>query len=149
MEVLLAASAVVTDAEGRVLLVERSRDPQRGRWSVPGGRVEPGESLEEAAVRETLEETGLRVVVARELWTVRVPAGGGREYEVHGFAASVVGGLLAAGDDAAAVRWVAADELRELPLTTDLLDLVRSSVEGAPPHPPARRRSRRVRGGSR
>jgi 8-oxo-dGTP diphosphatase len=142
MEIVLAASAVVTDAEGRVLLVERSRDPQRGRWSVPGGRVEPGESLEEAAVRETLEETGLRVVVGRELWTVRVPAGDGRAYEVHGFAASVVGGVLAAGDDAAAVRWVAYDELHELPLTTDLLDLVRSGVEGAPPHPPARRRSR-------
>lgn len=142
MEIVLAASAVVTDAEGRVLLVERGRDPQRGRWSAPGGRVEPGESLEEAAVRETLEETGLRVVVERELWTVRVPAGDEREYEVHGFAASVVGGLLAAGDDAAAVRWVASDELHELPLTTDLLDLVRSGVEGAPRHRAARRRSR-------
>lgn len=139
---MLAASAVVTDPGGRVLLVERGRDPQRGRWSVPGGRVEHGESLEEAAVRETLEETGLRVVVGRELWTVQVPVGDGREYEVHGFAASVVGGLLAAGDDAAEVRWVAPGELRELPLTTDLLDLLRSGVEGAPRHRAARRRSR-------
>jgi acetyl-CoA carboxylase carboxyl transferase subunit beta len=65
MEVVLAAGAVIADRHGRLLLVKRARDPQRGRWSVPGGRVEPGESLEAAAVREALEETGLRIEVDR------------------------------------------------------------------------------------
>ena len=92
MDVVLAAGAVVTDADGRVLLVRRGHDPQRGRWSVPGGRVESGESLAAAAAREAFEETGLQIEVGRELWTVRVPVGDGREYEIHDFAATATGG---------------------------------------------------------
>ena len=125
MDIVLAASAVITDPDGRVLLVKRGHDPQRGRWSVPGGRVEPGESLEAAAAREALEETGLHVEVGRELWTVRVPTGDGREFEVHDFAATVSGGVLDHGDDADDARWVAADELHALPLTTYLVDHLR------------------------
>lgn len=125
MEIVLAAGAVVTDLQGRVLLVRRARDPQRGRWSVPGGRVEPGESLEQAAAREVLEETGLRVEVARELWSLRIPAGPGREYQVHDFAATVAGGDLAPGDDAADVRWVAPAELHSLRLTVHLTGYLR------------------------
>jgi 8-oxo-dGTP diphosphatase len=68
VETILAASAVICDEAGRVLLVLRGRDPQRGRWSVPGGKVEPGETLEQAATREALEETGLQVRIGPELW---------------------------------------------------------------------------------
>ncbi|HEX6954448.1 MAG TPA: NUDIX domain-containing protein [Agromyces sp.] len=135
MEIVLAAGAVVTDPQGRVLLVRRARDPQRGRWSVPGGRVEPGESLEQAAAREVLEETGLRVELAGELWSVRIPAGPGREYQVHDFAATVAGGDLAPGDDAADVRWVAPAELHSLRLTDHLTDhLRRAGVVPPLPH---------------
>ncbi|MGR0221716.1 NUDIX hydrolase [Agromyces sp. ZXT2-6] len=135
MEVVLAASAVVTDADGRVLLVRRGREPQRGRWSVPGGRVEPGETLEEAAAREVHEETGLRVEVDRELWSVRVPIGDGREFEIHDFAATVAGGELAHGDDATDARWVAPSELPELRLTIHLIDHLRRARIAAPlPH---------------
>src|SRR2546430_16924216 len=56
------AGAVVKDQAGRLLLVRRGREPGRGRWSLPGGRVEPGETAAEAAVREVREETGLDVV---------------------------------------------------------------------------------------
>ncbi|GGI48489.1 ADP-ribose pyrophosphatase YjhB (NUDIX family) [Agromyces flavus] len=125
MEVVAAASAVIVDDAGRVLLVKRGRSPQRGRWSVPGGRVEPGESLEATAARETREETGLEVEVGRELWTVRVPAGEGREFEVHDFAARVTGGVLGHGDDADDARWVGVDELHAMPLTTHLVDHLR------------------------
>ena len=127
MDVVLAASAVITDPDGRVLLVQRGRDPQRGRWSVPGGRVEPGESLEHAAAREALEETGLDVDPGRELWIARVPAGEALEYEVHGFAATVTGGVLGHGDDADDARWVAPDELHSLKLTIHLLDRLRDA----------------------
>ena len=125
MEVVLAAGAVITDAQGRVLLVLRGHDPQKGRWSIPGGSVEPGETLAEAAQREVLEETGLHVQVGEELWSVRLPAGDGRIFEVHDFAATVNGGALASGDDADDARWVAPDELGTLPLTVDLADYLR------------------------
>ncbi|MEI5585516.1 MULTISPECIES: NUDIX domain-containing protein [unclassified Agromyces] len=125
MDVVLAAGAAITDRAGRVLLVRRGREPQRGRWSVPGGRVEPDEPLDAAAAREALEETGLDVAVGPELWTVHLATGDGRVFEIHGFAAAPVGGSLRAGDDADDVRWVDLRELRRLPLTIHLLDHLR------------------------
>ncbi|MBV9293830.1 MAG: NUDIX domain-containing protein, partial [Frankiales bacterium] len=87
------AGAVVRDPDGRLLLVQRGRDPGRGRWSLPGGRLERGETPAAAAVREVREETGLDVEVGELLATVELPGG----YRVHDFAATVVGGELRAG----------------------------------------------------
>ncbi len=75
MERVLAASAVITDSHGRVLLALRGTEPEKGRWSVPGGSVEPGGTLAEAAAREAFEETGLLVEIGRELWMVEIPTG--------------------------------------------------------------------------
>ncbi|WP_353829084.1 NUDIX hydrolase [Agromyces sp. SYSU T0242] len=127
MEIIRAVSAAVTDASGRILLVRRGRDPQRGRWSVPGGRVESGESLAQAAAREVREETGLQVAVGREVWVLRTPTGDGREYEIHGFAATDRGrgAEPVAGDDADDARWVAPEELGRLRVTTHLVDHLR------------------------
>ncbi|WP_246119626.1 NUDIX hydrolase [Aeromicrobium flavum] len=130
-DLVLAAGAVITDDRGRLLLVLRGREPGRGLWSVPGGKVEPGESLEDATVREVLEETGLAITVGRELWTVRVPTGDGREYEIHDFAATVVGGVLQAGDDASEAAWFAPEDLDGLPLVDSLLDLLRTTGLGS------------------
>ena len=117
---VLAASAVITDTAGRVVLVKRGREPERGRWSIPGGTVEAGETLREAAAREAFEETGLRVAVGPELWDLCLPVGDGRVFEIHDFAATVVGGTLSAGDDADEARWVHPDEFASMPLTADL-----------------------------
>lgn len=120
MRIVQAAAAVVVREDGRLLLVRRGREPQRGRWSVPGGKLEPGETPAQAAVREVLEETGARVRAGRELGTVRIPGGAGLVYEVHDIAATYLGGTLRPGDDADAVRWVAPEELPGLETTEGL-----------------------------
>jgi ADP-ribose pyrophosphatase YjhB (NUDIX family) len=123
----------VHDAAGRLLLVQRANDPGRGRWSIPGGRVEPGETDAEALVREVAEETGLRVAPGHCLGTVRR----GR-YDIADYRARVVGGALRAGDDAAAVAWVTRRRLAELPLVDGLFEVltewhVLPSADGAEP----------------
>ena len=117
---VLAAGAVIVDGHGRVLLVQRGHEPEKGRWSVPGGHVEAGESFAQAARREVLEETGLHVEIGRELWAVEVPYGEYGVFEIHDFAATVVGGTLCAGDDADAVRWASDAQLDEIPMTKGL-----------------------------
>ena len=114
------AGAVVRDRDGRLLLVQRGHAPSVGLWSVPGGRVEDGETPEQAAAREVLEETGLQVRIGRLLATVRIG-----DYLVHDFAAEVTGGRLQAGDDASDVRWCSLDDAELLPLTPGLLDELR------------------------
>jgi 8-oxo-dGTP diphosphatase len=119
------AGAVVRDGEGRLLLVRRGREPGRGRWSLPGGRVEPGETAAQAAVREVREETGLHVVAGHLVGRVERPGPDGVTYVIDDLACTVVGGVLAAGDDAEDARFVAAGELAALPLSEGLLDALR------------------------
>ena len=98
--------AIITDDTGRLLLIQRGHEPEEGRWSLPGGRVRPGESDPQALVREVREETGLRVEPGRLVGAVERPAPGGAVFDIYDYAASVSGGQLAAGDDAADARWV-------------------------------------------
>jgi 8-oxo-dGTP diphosphatase len=121
---ILAASAVIRDGSGRVLLVKRGHEPAKGLWSLPGGSVEKGEALSEATVREVFEETGLHVVTGDEVWRVRVELSEGRYYDVRALSATVTGGVLAAGDDAADARWWDKSELPRLDLTPHLLEFL-------------------------
>jgi ADP-ribose pyrophosphatase YjhB (NUDIX family) len=111
----------VRDEAGRLLLVRRGNEPSRGLWSLPGGRVEPGETAADAAAREVHEETGLVVAVGEALLSVEIGP-----YDVQDFAATVIGGSLVAGDDADDVRWCSPDELATLPLSPGLYDALRS-----------------------
>ncbi|GGM83870.1 NUDIX hydrolase [Thermopolyspora flexuosa] len=114
--------AIVLDDAGRLLLVRRARPPGAGLWSLPGGRVEPGETDAEAVVREVREETGLVVRVGRLAGTVDRPAPGGGVFEINDYLATVAHGTLTPGDDAADAGWYHPDELRRLPLTPGLID---------------------------
>ncbi|WP_026214724.1 NUDIX hydrolase [Nonomuraea coxensis] len=114
--------AVILDATGRILLVQRGRPPGRGLWSVPGGRLEPDEDDETGLRREVLEETGLRVEVGPRAGVVERPGPGGVTYVIRDYLATVTGGTAAAGDDAADVRWCTPADLARLPLTEGLLE---------------------------
>ena len=104
------------------MLVKRGHEPAKDLWSLPGGSVEEGETLSQAAVREVKEETGLDIVTGREVWRVVVELATGRHYDVHALEAVVTGGVLQAGDDAADAGWFVIDELHTLPLTPHLLE---------------------------
>ena len=121
--------AIVRDDRGRLLLVRRGTAPGKGRWSIPGGRVEAGEGATRAAVREVQEETGLRVRLTGLAGVVEVAGPAGVVYEVKDFHALVEPGTdsasIRAGDDAADVAWFSADQLETLDCVEGLLDALR------------------------
>ena len=122
----LAVGAVVVHHD-HVLLVRRSTPPEAGRWSFPGGRVEPGERMADAAAREVREETGLDVDIDRPLdWVERI--GPDHHFVIVDFAATVPERQEPTpGDDAADARWVHLDEISTLALVDGLLDLLRAN----------------------
>ena len=114
--------AVIKDDQGRLLLIKRGHEPGAGLWSLPGGRIEPGETDAEALVREMREETGLDVQAGPMLGSVRRPAPGGMVLDIRDYEATISGGTLRAGDDAAEARWVAPGDLAGLPITEGLVE---------------------------
>lgn len=121
--------AVIHDPAGRLLLVRRANEPGKGKWSLPGGRVEPGESDHSAVCREVFEETGLRVVAGELVGRVLRPAPRGT-YEILDYSCRSNEWDAVAGDDAADVRWVDSETFatweREGRLTDELADTLRS-----------------------
>lgn len=115
--------AVVFDARGRLLLVKRANPPAQGRWSLPGGRLEPGEQASQGAVREVLEETGLTVSVEREVGTVTRAAPTGDTYVIRDFLCELHGDArVVAADDAADARFFELPEVHRIPTSEGLLE---------------------------
>jgi 8-oxo-dGTP diphosphatase len=135
--IVVAAGGIVV-RDDTVLLVQRGRPPAAGKWSVPGGRVHPGERLADAVIREVFEETGLRVRVERFAgWAERIGADPAPYHHVifDYFVTETAPGEARAGDDAAAVAWVALTELDTYDLVDGLSDFftevgLRPSVRG-------------------
>lgn len=111
------------------LLIRRAAEPDKGLWSIPGGLVEVGERLREAAAREALEETGLTVEVMRELSVIdkiiRDEAGRVKyHFIIVDYLARRVSGELCASDDALEARWVSPDGLGLYELSPSFRDLL-------------------------
>lgn len=119
----VCVGAVCVDA-GRLLLVRRGRGPAQGEWSVPGGRVEEGETLAEAVVRELAEETGLEGVCDRFLgWVERI--GSAHHHVILDFAVTVLEATApCAGDDAAEAAWVPLEDVAGLMLAEGLAEFL-------------------------
>ena len=118
MTPVVAVGAFVFDDHGRVLLIQRGKPPGEGLWTVPGGKLEPGEALRTAVEREVLEETGLDVQCGPLVEVVERVAEG-YHYVILDYLASGTGTPLAASD-ARDARFVSDAELAELPLTDGL-----------------------------
>lgn len=132
---LVGVGAVIIEND-RVLLVKRAHPPLQAQWSIPGGVLEVGELVREAAVREAREETGL-IVEAVELLGVydRVLRNPEQRVQYHyvliDFLCRQVAGELAAASDAAEVRWFAREELPGLKLAEDTVDVIRKGFAKA------------------
>ena len=126
---LVGVGAIIIE-DARVVLVKRAHPPLQAEWSIPGGVLEVGELVLEAAIREAREETGL-IVEPSELLGVydRVQRDADRRVQYHyvliDFLCRRVAGDLAAASDAAEVRWFAREELPALKLAEDTLDVIR------------------------
>jgi len=124
---VLAVGAVALH-EDRLLLVRRGHGPAAGTWSVPGGRVDRYETLHEAVVRETAEETGLRVVVHRFLgWVERMgEEADGHHFVILDFEVTPLDDpeLVEAGDDAAEALWVPTADLSDYRLAPGLFEFL-------------------------
>jgi ADP-ribose pyrophosphatase YjhB (NUDIX family) len=129
---IVAVGVLLLDSE-RVLLVRRARPPQPGRWTVPGGGVELGETLEAAALRELGEETGLGCTLGPIVEVLdRVVRDGDGKIEYHYVILDFVGtrptGQLRAGSDAGEARWVTLAELSRLDTTDGLEPVIRRAM---------------------
>jgi len=121
---IACVGAVVHDDRGRLLLIRRGQEPGRGLWSLPGGRVEPGETDHQAIVREVAEETGLRVRPGRLVGRVARPAPCAI-YDIADYLCEVDGpDEPTAGTDADDARWVNAADYARLPVVQELTEVL-------------------------
>jgi 8-oxo-dGTP diphosphatase len=129
---IVAVGAVIFDGD-RVLLVKRGREPLKGAWSLPGGAVEVGETLDAALAREVLEETGLSVEVGlmiEVLDRVQFDADGRVEYHyvIIDYLCRPFAGSAAHGSDALDVRWVRVDDLANLRVSASAVAVIRKAL---------------------
>lgn len=122
--------SVLCHRNGHALLIKRGKDPFKDHWSLPGGLVEVGETLVEAAERELMEETGVKAVLSAPVETFdSIQRDGDNEVVTHFvltvFCGSFHSGDAVAGDDAAAIEWVHPENLGNRPTTPGTVERIR------------------------
>ena|SRR5438128_11341013 len=132
---IVGVGAIIVD-NGRVVLIKRGKAPLLGEWSVPGGMLELGETMRQAAEREALEETGLEVRTTELLGVFdRIVSDDAGRHQYHyvliDFLCEVISGKLKAAGDAAEARWFTAEELSKLLLPKDTAAVTRLGLEKA------------------
>lgn len=125
----VGVGVMVVEGE-RLLLVRRSMEPERGKWSIPAGYLDQGEDPQATAAREALEETGLQVEISGLVGVYHNPPGAGGASLFVLYRARRIGGALQAGDDADAAEFFALDALPELafPSTHEAIRLLRGTA---------------------
>jgi len=132
----VAVGAIVFK-DNRVLLIRRGKPPAENLWAIPGGRVEIGETLQEAAEREILEETAITIRAQVPVYTFDVIERDTRDrirfhYVIVDLTADYIRGQPRAGDDASAARWVSSDELTTLKVSPKTRQLLKTQFSFGP-----------------
>jgi len=129
-EVIHCVGAIIFNTDDELLVIRRGQEPAVGRWTLRGGRIEPGESAEDAVVREVFEETGFVVTAIREVGSISLPAPGVGTYAIRDFLCELPSSsgrkIPQAGDDADAAQFMSLPELRSVATTTGLLEILAS-----------------------
>ena len=119
------AASVALIEGSKVLLIQRARAPYHGLWTLPGGRLEPGEDAEACAVREVREELGLSIYALRPV--MRLTIGETRQYRLAVFATEAMEGKIVPSDEIAAHRWIRPEMLGVLKVTPHLPEVLERS----------------------
>src|SRR5579862_2424925 len=132
--IILGVGAVIWNDYGEVLLIRRLNPPRRNEWSLPGGKVEPGEPLRAALVREVREETGLAIEIVgligvAELIDDEAAGGGGKHYVLVDFCARSLSSEAVAASDAAEARWYTLAEIDALPVWAETRRIIDKSIK--------------------